>query len=94
MKTFGFESMTHGELMGFWDKYRRGRKNAEALVGRRKGFTNIAASLANIACNMAVWRACRDKGDHDGAAIYKKCAELGRDALPEDLRPAVVIELR
>ena len=83
-----FDAMTREDLMEFWKKYHRAsRKNAEALVGdRRPGYTNIAATVANYACNKAVAIRCRLEGDIQGALIYEHSADLCYDRLPADLR--------
>lgn len=80
--------MNPGELMAFWKRYTRPtRRDAEALVGdRRPGFTNVAAKLANYACNKAVAIGCRAKGDVAAAEVYEHSADLCYDGLPPDLR--------
>lgn len=83
-----FDGMTQGELMEFWSRYHRAsRKDAEELVGdRRKGYTNIAAVVANYACNKAVAMTCRVKGDINAALIYEHSADLCYNQLPQDLK--------
>lgn len=83
-----FNKMTRDELMQFWKTYTRPtRKGAEELVGdRRPGFTNIASSLANYACNMAVAMDCRKRKDRAGAASYEKIAFQIYQRLPADIR--------
>ena len=80
--------MPPDELMEFWHRYHRpSRKDAEALIGdRRKGYTSIAADLANYACNKAVAMNCRLKGDITAATCYEHAADLSYNRLPEDLR--------
>lgn len=83
-----FDKMTRDELMAFWSRYHRpSRKDAEALVGdRRPGFTNVAAKIANYACNRAVAMGCREKGDATGAAVYEHSMKLCYEGVPADLR--------
>lgn len=83
-----FDAMTKDELMEFWSRYHRPtRKDAEALIGdRRKGYTNIAATLANYACNRAVAMKCRLDGDITRAQCYEYAMDLSYDALPDDLK--------
>ncbi len=83
-----FDAMTQEELMTFWSRYHRAtRKDAEALVGdRRKGFTVIAAQLANYACNKAVAMSCRLRGDIQAAQVYEHATDLCYNALPQDLK--------
>jgi len=80
--------MSSAELMAFWKRYHRAtRKDAAELVGdTRKGYTNIAATLANYACNKAVAIDCRLKGDIQAALIYEHNADLCYDRLPADLQ--------
>jgi pseudouridine-5'-phosphate glycosidase len=83
-----FDAMTQKDLMAFWSKYHRAsRKDAEALVGdRRKGFTTIAATLANYACNKACAMGLRVKGEIERAQTYEHACDLSYNRLPEDLR--------
>jgi hypothetical protein len=83
-----FDAMTCDELMIFWSRYHRpSRKDAEALVGdRRRGFTNIAAKLANYACNKAVAMGCRLDGNIESALIYDECADMCYEDLPSDVK--------
>lgn len=83
-----FDAMAPDELMAFWSRYHRAtRKDAAELVGdRRKGYTNIAATAANYACNKAVAMQCRLRGDIQAASIYEHAAELCYERLPPDLR--------
>ena len=83
-----FDRMDQDELMAFWSKYHRPtRKDAEALVGdRRPGFTNVAAALANYACNRAVVLSCKERGDKDAAAVYEHAVRLCYDRLPSDVQ--------
>jgi hypothetical protein len=82
------DGMVREDLMDFWKKYHRAsRKDAEALIGdRRPGFTNIAATLANYACNKAVAMRCREEGDIPAATVYEQCCDLCYQRLPADLR--------
>lgn len=82
------DCMPEDDLRAFWSKYHRAsRKDAEALVGdRRKGFTTVAAALANYAINKAVAMGCREKGDIKGAEIYEHSCNLCYRRIPEDLR--------
>ncbi len=82
------DAMTHDALMAFWKRYHRAsRRDAEDLVGdRRKGFTNIAADLANYACNKAVAMTCRLEGKVDTALGYERQADIIHSRLPFDLR--------
>ena len=82
------DGMVREDLMDFWAKYHRAsRKDAEALIGdRRPGYTNIAATVANYACNKAVAMKCRLDGDIGTALIYEDSAELCYERLPVDLR--------
>ena len=81
------DGMTHDDLMAFWKRYHRAsRKDAVALVGPRKGFTVLAAKLANYACNKAVAMTCREKGDILAASNYEAYADRIYDELPEDCK--------
>lgn len=81
-----FGTMSQEELMTFWGRYHRAtRKDAEALVGRRPGFTVLAAKLANYACNRAVALSCRESGNIPGALVYEHAMGLILEGLPEDL---------
>lgn len=82
------DAMSEDELMAFWNRFHRAsRKDAEWLVGdRRKGFTLLAAALANYACNKAVAMKCRLNGNILGAQCYEHVAQLCYERLPEDLR--------
>lgn len=83
-----FDGMTRDELMGFWARYHRAsRADAERLVGdRRKGFTVLAADLANYACNKAVAMRCRAEGEIETANGYERIADNIYNRLPDDLR--------
>lgn len=83
-----FDAMTHDALMAFWKRYHRSsRKDAQALIGdRRKGFTNIAADLANYACNKAVAMTCRLEGKIDTATSYERICDSIYSRLPRDLQ--------
>lgn len=83
-----FDAMTEDELMKFWSKYHRPRrKDAEELIGdRRKGFTNIAADLANYACNKSVAMKLRLEGKIETALNYEQQCDRIYERLPEDLR--------
>lgn len=82
------DAMGHDELWAFYQEYKLAtRKQAEALVGdRRKGFTVIAHTLANYACNKAVAISCRLKGDITAAQCYEHAADRSYNRLPEDLK--------
>lgn len=82
------DAMTETDLMAFWSRYHRPtRKDAESLVGdRRRGFTIIAATLANYACNKAVAMQCRREGRIEAAMCYEYVCDLSYDRLPEDLK--------
>lgn len=83
-----FDAMTETELMAFWKRYHRAtRKDAEQLVGdRRKGFTVIAAMLANYACNKSVAMKCRLDGRITAALVYEDICEKIYERLPDDLK--------
>lgn len=82
-----FDGMTSNELWDFWKKYHRARrKDAEKLVGRRKGFTRIAAQLAAYASNKATAMDCRRRGDITAAQVYETICNNIYDRLPSDLR--------
>lgn len=83
-----FDAMPETELWAFWQRYNRAsRKDAQALIGdRRKGFTTLAATLANYACNKAVAMKCRRDGDITAALLYETACDLAYNRLPEDLR--------
>ncbi len=83
-----FDAMEQDELWAFWKRYTRAsRKDAAELVGdRRAGFTKVAATLANYACNKAVAMKCRLDGKIDGALCYEHAADLAYERLPADLR--------
>jgi hypothetical protein len=81
------DDLDNDSLMTFWKRYHRAsRKDALELVGARPGFTNVAAKLANYACNLAVAMTCRAKGDEQGAEIYDYSVWLCYDGLPTDLQ--------
>lgn len=82
------DGMSERDLMAFWSRYHRpSRKDAADMVGdRRKGYTDICATLANYACNKAVAMACRRRGDVVAAGVYEHSAQLCYDRLPADLR--------
>ena len=88
MSVPNLDAMPEDELMAFWKRYHRSSRNdAEQLIGdRRRGFTVIAATLANYACNKSVAMTCRRKGDIQAALIYERIADLCYDRLPEDLK--------
>lgn len=83
-----FDTLDDTELMAFWSRYHRAsRADAEQLIGdRRAGFTGIAATLANYACNLAVARKCLADGDTDGHAIHMHSVGLCNERLPIDIR--------
>jgi hypothetical protein len=80
--------MTQEDLMAFWKRFHRAtRKDAAELIGdRRKGFTTIAATLANYACNKAVAMTCRLRGDITAASTYEHACELCYAQIPGDLQ--------
>jgi hypothetical protein len=82
------DCMPADELRAFCGRYHRAsRKDAEALVGdRRKGFTTVAAALANYAINKATAMGCREKGDITAAHVYENACDLCYKRIPEDLR--------
>lgn len=82
------DGMTHDDLMKFWKKYHRPkRKDAAELIGdTRKGYTNIAATVANYALLHAVAMTCRKRGDIQAALTYEHAADLAYDRLPDDLK--------
>ncbi len=83
-----FDTMSQDELMAFWSRYNRAsRRDAEQLIGgRRPGYTVVAATLANYACNKAVAIGCRLEGNIKSAQCYETHADLSYERLPEDLR--------
>ena len=84
-----FTAMTENEVMAFWKRYHRAtRKDAEALCGGRfPGYTTVAASAANYACNLAVAKGCRRRGDERAARVYDYAAQLALEDIPDRLRP-------
>lgn len=82
------DCMPHDELMSFWKTYTRSSRKAAAwLIGdTRPGYTTLAATLANYACNKAVAMACRLKGDITAAVFYEHACDLCYARIPEDLR--------
>lgn len=78
-----FAKMTEEELMAFWARYHRAsRKDAEQLIGdRRPGYIRLATAFANYACNVAVAKGCKRRGDLDGERIYKACARISQEKL-------------
>lgn len=82
------DCMPHDDLMTFWSRYHRAtRKDAQALIGdNRKGYTGLAADLANYACNKATAVSCRLRGDITAAQLYETVCENIYTRLPEDLR--------
>lgn len=80
--------LTEKELMDFWSKYHQAsRKDAAELIGdKRPGYTNLAATLANYACNKATAISCRLRGDIDAAFIYEHAADICYNQLPSDLK--------
>ena len=85
-----FRAMTEDELMAFWKRYHRAsrRDAAELCGGKFPGYTGVAASAANFACNLAVAMGCRQRGDERAAKIYEHAAQIAFDDIPERLRPA------
>lgn len=83
-----FDGMSKDELMEFWARYHRPKhKDAEELVGDRSpGFTLVAAKAANYACNKAVARTCREKGDIQAAELYESVCERLYKEIPKELR--------
>lgn len=84
-----FERATSEQLMAFWARYHRpSRRDAEALCGARfPGYTNVAATFANYACNLAVLRGCRERGDSQQAIdCYEHSVVLCFRAIPQELR--------
>ena len=83
-----FDAMTKDDLMNFWARYHRpSRKDAAALIGdRRAGYTNLAADLANYACNKATAMSCRLKGSIQSAQVYETHCDMIYARLPTDLR--------
>jgi hypothetical protein len=81
------DAMPESELMAFWSRYHRPtRKDAAALVGKRKGYIGLAQTLANYAVNKATAMTCRLRGDINAAQVYEHACDLCYDRLPEDLR--------
>lgn len=81
------DGMSADDLMAFWSLYNRpSRKDAERLVGRRKGFTTIVGSLAGYASNKATAMHCRERGDIQGATVYETIADSIYARLPADLQ--------
>lgn len=83
-----FTRASERQLMAFWSRYHRARRSdAEALLGSRfLGYTNVAASFANYACNLAVAMGCRASGKDLSAAIYDHAAQLSLDSIPLEHR--------
>lgn len=82
------DEMSADDLMDFWMKYQNRQKRADALalVGQRKGFTNVAKSLGAYAANKATALRCIEKGDEHAAAVYEKICESIYKGLPPDVR--------
>lgn len=81
------DGMSPDDLMAFWARYNRpSRKDAERLVGRRKGFTSIVGSLAGYASNKATAMRCRERGDIQAATVYETIADNIYNGLPADVR--------
>lgn len=82
------DCMTQEELMAFWMRYQNRQKRADALalVGPRKGYTKVAASLGAYAANKATAMACRVRGDIQAAQCYEQICESIYSGLPEDCR--------
>ena len=83
-----FLKMTEDELMAFWSRYHRAsRKDAAELCGGKfPGYIGAAASVANYACNLAVAKACRRRGDKAAAKIYDHAARISADSVPLHVR--------
>lgn len=76
--------MDRDELWAFWSKFQRGgtrKEAAELLGGRYRGYTTEAAALASYACNRAVAKDCRKRGDKSGVKVYERCAETCLEGL-------------
>jgi len=84
-----FTAMTEDELMAFWKRYHRAsrRDAAELCGGRFPGYTNVAATAANYACNLAVAMSCRRRGDERAAQVYDHAAQIALEEIPTELRP-------
>lgn len=81
------DGMSASDLMQFWHRFNRpSRKDAERLVGRRKGFTTLCGSLAAYASNKATAMRCRENGNIDAALSYERIADGIYDRLPADLK--------
>ncbi len=81
------DAQTPEFLMNFWMKYQRPtRKNAAALVGKRKGYTTLCGDLAGYASNRATAMQCRLRGDIQAALIYESICDRIYSELPSDLR--------
>jgi hypothetical protein len=81
------DGMTADALMQFWHRFNRpSRKDAERLVGRRRGFTTLCGALAGYASNKATAMRCRERGDIQAATIYETIADGIYDRLPADLK--------
>ena len=90
LNEINFDTMTADELMAFWSRYRRPtRKDAVELCGRKfPGYTGVASSAANYACNLAVARRCRERGDETAAKCYDYAAQISLRDIPPALRPS------
>lgn len=89
MSVPNLDALSHNELTAFWVRHQggRSRKEAEFLVGdRRKGYTIIAAQLANYAINKATAIDCRLRGDTQAALVYEQICDLIYERLPRDVR--------
>lgn len=81
------DGLSRDELMTFWARYNRpSRKDAERLVGRRKGFTTLCGSLAAYASNKATAMRCRENGNIETALSYERIADGIYQRLPADLQ--------
>lgn len=89
LNEINFHEMSADDLMAFWSRYSRAsRADAAELVGRFPGYTVAAADAANYACNLAVAKRCRERGDERAASCYDVAAELARESIPGAVRPA------
>lgn len=81
------DGMSRGDLMQFWARFNRpSRKDAERLVGRRRGFTSIVSDLAAYAANKATAMRCRAEGKIETALSYERIADGIYDRLPADIK--------
>lgn len=71
------------DLMGFWSKHQSGRRARELFPNGGAKTRTATADLANYASNLWTARACRTRGDIQGAQMYESICERIYSTLPD-----------